>query len=639
MGLRAEHQFFGHRLKIAQLVTLSVMSLLVMRLWYLQGIHGSYFRDLSENNRIRTLRTVAARGTVYDREGKILVGNRPSFQVAIIPEDVRDLKETIRALSELSGRPVEELDRQLESQRGRYHFEPRVVIADATREELARVKVNSYRLPGVIVEVVPTRNYPETTAASQLLGYSREITRNQLEANVAAGYKRGDVYGQSGLERFLEKELRGTSGYRQVEVDAMGHRKSELGDPNDLPGTPGKDIQLSIDVDLQHVAEKALEGRKGAVVALDPNTGDVLVLASAPVYDANIFSGQVLSNAWQSLSTDRSEPLHNRGISEVYPPGSTFKLIMSVAALASGKATEHTAFNCPGYYQFGSRKYRCHKASGHGLVDMKRALTVSCNAYYFQLGQLLGIDIIEKYGKLLGLGEKTGIELPGETTGIIPSDSWKRSKFGQQWYPGDTLSVSIGQGYVVVSPIQMAVAVSAIANGGSVYRPRLVQRITNRITNETVDYPPELLRTLDVSKKVFPLVRDFAAAVVADDRGTGRAARIDGVTVGGKTGTAQVSALGKEHLAEHLKDHAWFVSFAPVENPQIVTAVIVENSGHGGQFAAPVARKVYEEFFRKKGILAPVAVEPVIGAPPEDATMEGDAGVDDPVETGTGAAQ
>ena len=607
MVVRVEHQYFGARLALAGVFALTALSLLLIRLWYLQGVYGSFFRDLSENNRIRTVQTKPARGVVYDLEGRELVGNRPAFNVSLILEDTPDLKKTLQDLARVTGRDPEALEKQLNLQkRGRHHFERKVVMPDVSREELAKTKVNNYWLPGVIVDVIPTRFYPYASMAAQIFGYSREISRGQLEQYPERNYRMGDVVGQSGLEKQYEDALRGQAGYRQVEVEAMGNRKGERGIVDDLPG---RDLYLNIDLDLQRVAEENLAGKKGAVVVLDPNSGAVLTIASAPAFDPNMFAGQMRGEDWLQVAKDRLRPLSNRAIGQVYPVGSTFKLITSVAAIAEKKATMDTQFNCPGYFPFAGRKYMCHKKTGHGMLTLRRALAVSCNAYYFQLGQLLGIGLIEKYAKLLGLGHPTGIDLPGEEAGIVPSEQWKREKYGERWYPGDTLPVSIGQGYVVVTPIQMAVAISTIANGGTVWKPFLVRKIGNHLTGEVTDIAPTVVRKMNVDPKVFEQVREMAVGVVNDQGGTGKAARFDNILVGGKTGTAQVSALGREHLSEALKDHAWFVAFAPAEKPLIAMSVVIENGGHGGSASAPIAHKIMEVFFRKRGMLPPEVTE------------------------------
>lgn len=610
-----EHQYFGKRPAAATLFVFVVLSLLIVRLYYLQGIYGTYFRDLSENNRIRTVRTAPPRGTIYDREGRLLVGNRPAFNISIITEDVPNLEKTLLDIAEISGRNLEQLKKQFAVQRGRHRFEPKIVIADASREEVARVKANTYRLPGVIVDVVPTRFYPGGDLAAQVFGYSREISKEQLET--MADYRRGDVIGQTGLEKSFESELRGKAGLRQVEVDARGNRRGELGIIQDLPG---KDLIITIDQDVQRAAQDAFAGRKGALAALDPNSGEVIALVSSPSFDANLLSGSVNLEDWQKIVTDKTLPLRLRPIDSTYPVGSTFKVITTVAGLAEKKITTDTVLECPGYYMFAGRPWRCHKKSGHGPLSVKRALGVSCNAFYFALGNMLGIELIEKYARGLGLGVPTGIELPGEVGGIVPSDEWKRKRYGVRWFPGDTLPVAIGQGYVVATPLQMAVMMATVANGGTVYRPQIVRKVIDRLENREIEFPPTVIRQAVAESRIFELTRELAAGVVNEPGSTGRAAKFDEFRVGGKTGTAQVAGLGKERLAEHLNDHAWFVAFAPVESPQIALAIIVENGGHGGATAAPISHKVMEVFFRKRGLLKDPAAPP---EPPAEETTEG----------------
>ncbi len=620
MSARAEHPFFADRLLLARVIAALAISVLVVRLWYLQGINGAHFRDLSENNRTRTIRTAAPRGYIFDREGRILVRNRASFNIALIMEDTPDVKATIHELAAISGRSEQDLQGQLDARRVRSPFEPKVVMPDVSREELARIMVNNYRLPGVIVNVSPARAYPYGTMAAQVFGYAREITKSQLEEREGKNYASGDIVGQTGLETQWEDKLRGRAGYVQVEVDAMGNRKGELGIADDRAGD---DLHLTLDLDLQVAAEAAIAGKRAATIAMDPNTGEILALASSPSFDPNNFAGQLKAEDWKRYSSDKARPLTNRVISQVYPVGSTFKLILALAGLAEKKVTPSTIFNCPGYYTFAGRRYHCHKASGHGAVNLQYALTVSCNSYFFQLGQALGITGIHKYASLLGLGATSGVDLPGEEEGVMPSEQWKLKKFGERWYPGETLSVSIGQGYVAVTPIQMAMAMATIANSGTVYRPHIVQEMVDNITGERTKVTPQIIRKLDVPESVFKTVRDFSTQVVNDARGTGRRAMLDGIIVGGKTGTAQVSGLGKGKGPE-FDDHAWFLSFAPADNPMIVTATIVENGGHGGVAAAPVSKEIMTVFFKKKGML----VEPPPAEGAEKASSKSDTGAE-----------
>ncbi len=601
MSEKLDQSLYNKRLVLVYGFTGTILFFLIVRLWYLQGIYGIYYRDQSENNRIRTVRTVPPRGIIYDRNNKILVSNRPSLDVALILEDIPNIDELLNILSEITGREIDQLKRNLNAPVKNSHFEPRVVMADVSFEELAKIRVNSYRLPGVIINSVPTRSYPGSTIGAQLLGYSREITKQQLDSLPNKNeYHQGDLFGQSGLEKQWENNLRGRSGYKQVEVDAMGHRRAELGIIKNLEGN---DLFLTVDLDLQQAAENGLAGKRGAVVALDPRNGEVLALASSPAVDANIFSGKIDAQAWEKVSTNKDKPLTNRAISSKYPPGSTYKLFMAMAGLAAKKITPQTHFNCPGYYMFAGRPYKCHKHSGHGSVDLLKAITVSCNVYFYQVGQLLDIENIEKYGKMFGFGELSGIELPGEDPGILPSDEWKRKVHKQKWYPGDTLPVSIGQGYLNVTPLQMAVGISVLANGGKIYRPHIVRKIFNHQTQEEIDIKGELVKDSEIDPKAIETIRNFSISVVNDPHGTGKRAALPGITVAGKTGTAQVGVLGKDKLDERFKDHAWFISFAPAENPMIAMAVIVENSGHGGEFAAPISKQVMEVYFKKLGML------------------------------------
>ncbi len=616
MATRSETPVFGQRLKLITLAALLLLGSLAVRLWYMQVVKGAEYRYRSENNRLRKVRTLAPRGAIYDREHKVLVRNRPAFNISLILEDTPDVEDTLSKLAQISGRDVAALKTQLNLGRSRRHFEPKVVIPDASLAELARVKVNGYKLPGVIVDVTPTRAYPYRSLAAQTLGYAREITRTQLESLENQGYWRGDLFGQSGLEKQWEGVLRGKSGSVTVEVDAMGNRRREL---NTDDYQPGNDLHLTLDLDLQLAAEKALEGKKGSVIAIDPQSGQVLAMVSAPSFDVNVFSGAMLPGEWQKIESNRAKPLTNRTISNFYPPGSTIKLLWATAGLSEHKISESSTFSCPGFYMFAGRPYRCHKKSGHGGVELRRAVTVSCNVFFYQLGQALGIQTLHKYGDYFGLGRATGVGLPGEADGKLPSEEWKLRHLGERWYPGDTLPVAIGQGYLVVTPIQMACAIGAIANGGTYYKPYIVERTVNPAGQVLQSFEPQIARKLPVPPKVLDLVRSFAADVVNRPDGTGRRSAFKSVIVGGKTGTAQASALGRECRSEECKDHAWFIAFGPFENPTIAMAVMVENAGHhGGVTAAPIAREVLAAHFLKRGLISPeeaAGVPPVPGVP------------------------
>ena len=606
MNSRAEVNDLGRRLIFSKIVACIAFGLLGVRLWFLQGIWGGYYRDLSENNRTRTIRTAAPRGTMYDREGRVLVRNRPAFDVALLLEDTPNVNETIYTLAQLTGRDPEQVFKQFRSSKKNRPFEPKVVLSDVTREELAKVKVNTHLLPGVIINPVPTRAYPNGALASQIFGYIREITKDQL-AKVDASYKQGDFVGQTGLEKQYEEYLHGRSGYVQVEVDARGTRKGELGIVDNVVG---QDLHLTLDLDLQRAAERALLGHRGAVVAIEPSTGEILALVSSPTFDANLFSGQVLLKDWEVLNSDIDKPLTNRALASAYPPGSTIKLLYAVAGLNEGVISPDSKVFCPGYFQFGKRKYRCHSKTGHGTVDLRSAIRMSCNVYFFQLGQSLGIERMHRYLDLFGLGTPTGIDIPAEEGGIAPSPEWKRARYDEKWYPGDSVPVSIGQGYLITTPIQMANFSATLANGGALYQPMLVKRVINPLTGEITQFTPTLRNRLPIPPSIFKTIREYSSDVVNAERGTGKRAAIPGIMVGGKTGTAQVRAgLMKNPANERHRDHAWFVALAPVENPTIAMAVIVENSGAGGMFAAPVAREVMVAHFLKRGMLKPEDLE------------------------------
>lgn len=593
-------EYYALRLRVASYGIYCILVLMAVRVWYLQGMQGAHFRDLSENNRIRTIRIAAPRGNIYDRNDRVIVRNRPAFNIGLMLEDIGNLDETLQTLAEVSGYEKQALKDRLSQDRSRRPFEPQIVLSDVSREMLAKIKVNGYRLPGVIVESLPTRSYPFPGLAAQVLGYTREITREQLDQMKGAGYRQGDIVGHSGIEKVLEQELRGDPGYVRVEVDAHGNRRQELGIIDELAG---RDVYLTLDLELQQAAQEALGDHSGAVVALDVTNGDILAMASAPSFDNNLFSRPMTAELWKSLAMSKEKPLSNRGMSSIYPPGSTMKLFFALAGLSEGVITPETTVSCPGYYWFAGRRYHCHKRGGHGTVNLKTAIVKSCNVYFYQLGQSLGVDKIAEYGALFGFGTRTGIDIPGEEAGVLPTREWKVKRFGEQWYPGETLSVSIGQGYWSVTPLQLAVAMVGLANDGKIYQPRLVRKIADPLSGGVKDIEPVKLRDIGVKASYLKLIREYAGAVVNDEGGTGSRAKLPGVLVGGKTGTAQVSRFKKGSKDGLVQDHGWFVAFAPVEKPKVALVVIAENVGGGGLNAAPIAKAVLERYFLQTGDL------------------------------------
>jgi penicillin-binding protein 2 len=412
------------------------------------------------------------------------------------------------------------------------------------------------------------------------------------------GYVTGDEIGQYGLERRWEELLRGQSGGQQVEVDALGRRVRVLHEVTDIPGDT---VHLTLDLELQEAAYEALKGKEGTLVVLDVNSGAVLALASTPAFDPNIFARGIKNEEWSDLIKDRLRPLNNRAIQGQYPPGSTFKIIMAIAALEEGVVNPDAHIQDPGFFPFGNRSFRDWKKGGHGAVNLHKAIVESCDTYFYQLGPKLGVDRIAKWARAFGLGEKTGLALDDERSGVIPDTQWKRKRFRQPWFPGETVSVAIGQGYVTVTPLQLANMMAAVANGGKLYRPYLVTKVES-VDGATVrEYKPELVRKIELKAETLNRVHKALADVVNGTGGTGGAARSPLIQVAGKTGTAQViemkgAYLKSEQLSYFNRDHAWFVSYAPVDKPQIAVAVLVEHGGHGGSAAAPLAKKVFEKF-------------------------------------------
>lgn len=586
------------RARVLYIVCLVVFLGLLARLAYLQIVEGERYTYLSENNRIRIKRIPGTRGTILDRRGQLLVDSRPSFDLLFIPEDAADPEQTLRLLAHYLGRDEKELLGILEASKQRPAFEEVVLGKDVDWSTVVAVESHQLDLPGVTLRARPRRNYTDGTVGAHVLGYLGEIGPTQLKILKAKGYVLGDEIGQSGLERKWENVLRGQAGGQQVEVDALGRRVRVL---HEVTNVPGYTVQLTVDRDLQETAFEALQGKEGTIVALDVHTGAILAMVSTPSFDPNEFARGITSDEWRALIKDRQRPLSNRATQGQYPPGSTFKIIMSIAGLEEGVIDPDAKIFDPGYYVFGKRAFRDWKRGGHGWVDLHRAIVESCDVYFYQLGPRLGIDRIAKWAHAFGLGEKTGIALDDEKSGTIPSTAWKRKRFHQPWYPGETVSVAIGQGYVTVTPLQLANMMAAVANGGTLYRPRIVSKVESVNKGVVREYEPEIIRKIDVKPSTLERVRDALADVVQSPRGTGKAARSSLVSIAGKTGTAQVVEMKggyvkTEHLAYLNRDHAWFVSFAPVENPQIAVVVLIEHGGHGASAAAPLAKKVIEKY-------------------------------------------
>jgi penicillin-binding protein 2 len=457
-------------------------------------------------------------------------------------------------------------------------------------------------LPGVNLRARPRRNYADGPAGAHVLGYLGEIGPRQLTNFKEEGYELGDEIGQYGLEKKWEQYLRGKGGGQQVEVDAVGRRVRVL---SEVISGPGYTVHLTLDRKLQQTAHEALQGKEGTIVVLDVNSGAILAMASTPTFDPNVFARGIKSDEWRALIKDRLRPLSNRAIQGQYPPGSTFKIVMAIAGLEEEVVQPEAKIFDPGFFPFGNRNFRDWKKEGHGSVDLHRSLVESCDVYYYQLGTRLGIDNIAKWSRAFGLGEKSGALLEDEKGGLVPDTEWKRKRLRQPWYPGETLSVAIGQGYLTVTPLQLANMMAAVANGGTLYRPRLVTRVESITGQRVYEQGPEIIRSITMKPATLTRVRNALADVVHGAAGTGKAARSPIIALAGKTGTAQVvemkgAYLKSEQLSYFNRDHAWFVSYAPLDKPEIAIAVLVEHGGHGGEAAAPMAKKVAEKFAELK---------------------------------------
>ena len=601
----------GERLRFQVVVYLvvSVFVVLLLRLWFLQIIRGESYRNLSENNRIRLEDIPPTRGIIYDRHGRILVDNRPAFKLGLVPADASDLDQTLGKLGRILDVEQLELKEKVKSAPKGAPFRPILLSRDMNRNQVAAVETHRFNLPGVMVQIEPRRSYERPSFAAHLIGYLGEIEEAQLKEKRKEGYKLGDYLGKYGVEMEWEEELRGMRGGRQVEADAAGRQLSIL---REISSQPGHNLILTLDTQLQLQAESALEGKAGAIIAMDPITGDILAMVSSPAFDQNQFVRGFAPSEWKAIVDNPLHPLENKSIQGQYPLGSTFKPVVLVAALEEGIVDPETKFTCNGEYQLGNHVYRCWKKRGHGELGLYEALVQSCDIYFYQLGQKLGVDFMSRYAQRFRLGSRTLIRLNNEAGGLVPTAQWKRRRFGVPWQKGEDLVLAIGQGFLLATPMQMAVLYAAIANGGKFLRPRVVLRVEDPDGAILKNVGPEIVGELNLSEGAISFIQKSLEGVVNEPRGTGRAARLggelSGIKVAGKTGTAQVVRAPDDEEEEQdeskvpyeYRDHAWFAAYAPVEAPEIVVVVLVEHGGHGGSTAAPLARQVMETYFKNK---------------------------------------
>lgn len=601
MQLSEDRRTISKRVDMIRNVGYLALGFLVLGFWYHQVLHGSYYRERSENNRLKTRVLYAPRGLILDREGQVLAGNILSFNLELIREDMQvPLEELLGAVSRVVDLPLETLEERVEKYKSLQKFRAIVLKENLSLEEVSHFSSRRESYAGIRVNQKHLRHYHGDVLGAHLMGYVGEVTAEQVRRTTGREQKLlpGDLVGKAGLEFKYNEELQGANGLKQMVVNSLGREIREHGRQ---PPIQGCTVRLTIDRDLQAAAEEAFGDETGAAIFLDPNSGRILALVSRPVFDPNRFAVRLSGEFWNSIITNPEHPLQNRAIQSKYPPGSAFKIIMAAAALEEGVITPATTRTCVGYTRIYNHTFRCWRAGGHGTVALKEAIHKSCNVYFYHLGAKLGIDTIHKWAERFGLGSRTGIDLDPETPGTIPSVAWKRKTFGQPWYPGETISIAIGQGYLEVTPIQLAVALAAVANGGTRYRPYLVEQIeTRQGYHDGLRFAPYILGELGVRPSTISVLKEALWMVVNKDGGTARRARVTGFDVCGKTSTAQIhkASVGvkPKDLPREVRDHAWFSGFAPKDNPEIAFCVFIEHGGHGGDTAAPVARKVLEVY-------------------------------------------
>jgi penicillin-binding protein 2 len=596
-----ERRQIGSRLTTLQYVIVAIFAVLSISFWTLQVAQHAKFEEMAENNNQRTLALRAPRGLVFDRFGHVLVENRHSYSISIVREHTKDLNGTIRVLAAVLGLEEARVRDVVDHHRREPAYRPITIVQDATLAQVAAVMARRLdsELPAVDVEPVPTRRYPTDELAAHLFGYVGEV--NDAQVNDAENLKSGDIVGQSGIEKVYNALLMGEDGAKRVVVNSVGRQIRVLDE--DQPNE-GKRLQLTIDYDVQKAVEDGFKasGFNGASVILDPSNGDVLAFASIPAYDPNAFAAGIDRATWSALNTDDLHPLQDRAIQGRYSPGSTFKMAVALAGLEEGIITPDFHASCAGHANFYGRDFKCWKKGGHGSIDLRHAIEQSCDVYFYTVGNMVGVDKINKWATLLGLGVKSGIDLPNEVQGLVPSTEWKREKMHEKWYAGETISVSIGQGQVSVTPVSMAVYMATLANGGTRVIPHLLKAVDDGNGNGWKDVPAPAPRSkADVDPTKLQAIRDGLWMVV-NQAGTGRNARITGYDVAGKTGSAQVISNQGRAAAKtnkDLRDNGWFVFFAPRDKPQIAGVVFLEHGIHGSN-AASVAHHVMDTFFAKR---------------------------------------
>lgn len=597
-----ETLLFQRRTIIALVVSTMLMVVLLARLGYLQIYGHEHYTTLSQNNRVSVQPLVPTRGLIYDRNGVVLAQNLPSFTLELVPERIGNIDETVETLTNLIDVTEADLDRFRGLLAKQRRFEGVPLRFRLSEEEVARIAVNHHRLPGVEIKAQLTRDYPLGSVGAHVIGYVGRINEHELERLDPSNYSGTSHIGKTGVEKSYEEQLHGTVGLQQVETNAQGRILRVL---EQEQAHPGKDLYLNIDARMQRIAEEAFGDDNGALVALEPSTGAVLAMVSMPVFDPNAFVNGIDQASYEQLSRSTHRPLFNRALQGQYPPGSTTKPFLGIAALESGVASPYNELICPGWYTLKNdeRRYRDWKKEGHQSVNMDKAIVQSCDVYFYDLAYTLGIDRIHSFLNRFGFGLRTGIDIGGELSGLNPSREWKRRAYQQTWFHGETLITGIGQGFMLATPLQLATITATLANGGQRMRPRVVHTIQDPIDKNLEIVEPRPAGQAEVKQEYLDTIIASMRRVVHSSRGTAR--RIsDGLEydIAGKTGTAQVFGIGQEEeyvaedIEKRLRDHALFIAFAPVEAPRIAVAVVVENGGSGGAVAAPLARRVMDAY-------------------------------------------
>lgn len=597
---REEIELLHWRTSFIGYIVFAVLAVLAFGFWNAQIVQFGYYYQRGEENRIREVPLIAPRGRIYDREHRILADNRPSYNIILLRENSpHTLQETVSLLSAGISMTREEIMERIDRsiKRRDPKFRPVVLKEDVSVADIAYVKAHRYELPEISIEFQPRRRYVEGVLAAHALGYVGEVTETELATPEFVNFKSGDQIGKTGLEREYNQVLAGKDGFKRVIVNRFGREMPEMGQLEEEPYIAGNDLITTIDLDLQRAAEELMADRAGAVVALDPRTGEVLAMVSKPGFDPNLFATRISAADWNSLVTDPEKPMQNRAIQSRFSPGSVFKVFMAAAGLEAGTLNPLRTLYCPGYATFYGHSFACDKHDGHGTIGLHQAIVSSCNVFFYNVGKDLEIGRISQYAHMMGMGRKTGVDLPNEDAGLVPSEEWKRRVLKTKWYPGETISVAIGQGAVSITPIQAAWAMGGLTTGGRLKQPHFVNpEELKKIGQPAAEVVEE---EYGISANTVDIVSKAMWGVV-NEAGTGHRARIEGFDVAGKTGTAQVVGKNANLKGKAYKDNAWFVGFAPYRNPEIVVAAFVENGGWGGEAAAPVAHAVMDTYYKKK---------------------------------------